>query len=51
MMHVNKAGQSKILKSVVYHWLVGLCQKVVTELAVLEVTPRFKLTRTCSKWR
>jgi 3-oxoacid CoA-transferase subunit B len=45
MMHVNKAGQSKILKKCSLHddWC-WLREKVVTELAVLEVTPKgFKL--------
>jgi 3-oxoacid CoA-transferase subunit B len=43
MMHVNKAGQSKILKKCSLPG-VGCVKKVVTELAVLEVTPKgFKL--------
>jgi 3-oxoacid CoA-transferase subunit B len=36
MMHVNKAGQSKILKSVAINW----CVKKVTELAVRSNTQR-----------
>ena len=45
MMHVNKAGESKILKkcSLTLNG-VGCVKKVVTELAVLEITPKgFKL--------
>ena len=45
MMHVNKAGESKILKNCTLPLTgVGCIKKVVTELTVLDITPNgFKL--------
>src|SRR3970040_3098261 len=45
MMHVNKAGESKILKKCTLPLTgVGCVKKVVTELEVMEITPNgFKL--------
>ena len=45
MMHVNRAGESKILKNCTLPLTGVACvKKIVTEIAVLEVTPAgFKL--------
>jgi 3-oxoacid CoA-transferase subunit B len=45
MMHVNRAGESKLLKQCSLPLTgVGCVKKIVTELAVIEITPKgFKL--------
>ena len=41
MMHTNRAGEQRFLKNVVSHYRRKLHQKVVTNMAVLEITTWF----------